>query len=145
MRRDGRTSVDGIGAIFSDLQNALFPRSPSGSVRLKEDLSLLSATKSSLYFIHDLILFTGPVTHDELILMLKLMFGPDRSYDRVKRLVGILTSAQMVEAVEAVDTGRFYKTNSTQPYLRYSANISALTAAFRVHRLKNSPTRFTYA
>lgn len=144
MAPNGLTVLDGIGATFNDLRAALHPRLLPGSKHVEGDIANLAANKPSLYFVHDLVLFTGPVTHEELILVLIQLFG-DKSYDILKRLLGVLRSAGLVQSHEIGKGTWVYRADSAEPYLTYSGNISALTASFRVNHLKNNPRRFSYA
>lgn len=141
MTSDGVTLLDGIGSTFNDLKAAIFQRPAGGSARVTENVSDLSATKASLYFVHDLVLFTGPVKYDELITVLIAMFGK-KPYDMLKKLLGVLRSADLVDVSEDIDKTRIYKTRSRQPYLNYNVDIRALTAAFRTYHLKHNANRF---
>lgn len=138
---EGSTSqVDGIGAVFGDLQQAVYVSPLSGQVKVNHEVSELSANKASLYFVHDLVLFTGPTTHEELVNVLVHLFGK-KPYDMLKRLLGILRSAGLIHSYQIKETW-IYRTDSFEPYLEYRGDISALTAAFRTFHLKNNPERF---
>ncbi len=143
MQVDGVYKLDGIGATLSDLERALYVNPMSGSIKVKDKVSELSANKASLYFIHDLVLFTGPVTYDELVAVLIELFGP-KPYDMLKRLLGILRSAGLISS-DLIDGTWLYRTNSVDPYLEYQGQIASLAAAFKIHHLKNSPKRFQLA
>ena len=145
MTEEGTFRPDGIGATFAGLKDAIRAKAPSGSVRVTDDLANLTASKTSLYFIHDLVLFTGPITDTELIQLLRFMFEGKRSYDMLRRLLGVLRSAGLIRGMDMPDGTRTYRALTSRPYLRYSANVDALTASFRVSHMKNQPERFAFA
>jgi len=95
MGADGVFKLDGIGKIFGDLENALDTRTPMTTAFRPERPEELDANKYSLYFIHDLVLFAGPIAHKELIAVLIEAFGK-RNFDMVTRLLGVLREARLV-------------------------------------------------
>lgn len=140
MAESGLDKLDGIGATFHSLKAAINGKSTKGSVHVSSDISILSPNKESLYFIHDLVLFTGPITYQELISILIEAFGK-KSYDMLSKLLGILREARLITCSE-VGKIRVYQAVGLDPFLRYKANVSALTASFRIFHLKTNPQRF---
>lgn len=140
MTKDGVWNLDGIGATFSALKAAVTPRVTTGVARISANVSDLGADKTSLYFVHDLVLFTGPISYDELISVLIAAFG-DKPYDMLKRLLGVLRAAGLVQSY-MVDGVWLYRSKSVDAYLTYGANVSSLIATFRRYHLRLSPKRF---
>lgn len=140
MSADGLSTVDGIGAIFSDLKVAVDARSTSIAKTTNTDISDLSTSKLSLYFVHDLVLFVGPLTHSELIDVLVAAFGK-KSYDVVKNLLGILREARLISS-DRVENDWIYRATTTASFLQYSFDTNALMATFRRFHFQNNSSRF---
>jgi len=135
--------VDGIGATFNSLKDAVGVKSSRGSISISNDLSQLAATKESLYFVHDLVLFTGPLSHKELVHVLIAGFG-DKNYDMLRRLLAVLRSAGLIRSF--LDNGEWvYQSRITKPFLQYPTNVNSLIASFRVFHLRMQPSRFDHA
>lgn len=162
MKSDGIHEVDGIGATFFELTAAISESygassnpgstqstapSPSQSQSQREirvkSIASLASNKTSLYFIHDLVLFAGPISYSELIDLLKVAFG-NNSYDVVKQLLGILRSAELIRSHEVRGTW-VYMSTLAKPFMRYAANVDSLMATFRRFHLKTDPERFAHA
>jgi hypothetical protein len=60
MSPGGVSTLDGIGATFSDIQKAIAHTSNTGQSVSYESLSDLEMKKHCLYFIHDIVLLAGP-------------------------------------------------------------------------------------
>lgn len=140
MESDGVSRLDGIGAIFNDLKVAMNPHPLSGSSKILEDISKLRPNKTSLYFVHDLVLLTGPISYDELIAVLIAGFG-HKPYDMLKRLLGVLRAADLIQS-DSIGETWIYKAVNTELYLTYDSNIYSMMASFRRFHLKMSPQRF---
>ncbi|WP_147414719.1 retron St85 family effector protein [Simplicispira hankyongi] len=140
MKTDGIHTVDGIGAIFNDLKKSITVTSSSRGIRISGDISLLAANKSSLYFVHDLVLFAGPLSHEELVEFLIIAFGR-KSYDILKRLLGVLRAAELIRSFDASGTW-VYESVIGSPFLRYEANINSLMASIRIFHLQTQSSRF---
>jgi hypothetical protein len=136
----GLSKMDGIGATFHSLQIAITSRPAKGVSRKATDISALHPNKESLYFIHDLVLFTGPITHEELIYVLITIFM-DQRFDIVKNLLGVLREARLLKSFQ-VDDKWVYKSEGVVPFLKYGADIGALMASFRLYHLRTNPERF---
>lgn len=132
--------VDGVGATFKQLKDAIESKPMHGSLRAKGDLSVLTATKTSLYFVHDLVLFSGPISHEELISVMVAAFGK-KNYDMLKRLLGVLRSAGLVRSYDA-DGEWVYRSTLDKPFMRYDTNVKSLMATFRIFHIRNHPKRF---
>ncbi|MCW3688788.1 retron St85 family effector protein [Burkholderia cenocepacia] len=140
MGADGLSKTDGIGAIFSELKAAVDARPVSVGKPTSSDIADLSASKLSLYFIHDLVLFVGPVTHAELIDVLITTFGK-KSFDMAKSLLGILREARLIVSNQ-VGTEWVFQATTTTPFLQYAADTNTLMATFRRYHLQTNPKRF---
>jgi hypothetical protein len=144
MNADGVVWTDSIGAIFPELEKCLEVSGFSRAERLDVDLENLRTDKASLYLVHDLVLFTGPATYEELIHILIRMYGNKR-YDNLKKLLGILKAAGLLSSSH-IDGSWVYRTTSPRPYLIYQgAEEESLAAAFRGHHLKSHGARFQIA
>ena len=143
MQSNGLQVLDSIGSVFGAVADAVYEHPFKGSEEVKVSLASLGADKPSLYLAHDLVLFAGPATYDELTTILISMYGK-RPYDQLKKLLGILKSADLIRS-NLVDGAWVYSTDSPRPYLDYHFDASAMTAAFRSFHLEHNPTRFTYA
>lgn len=134
-----RSKVDGIGAVFFELKEALSVK-PRKST-LKTDFSELNTDKSSLYFIHDLVLFAGAISYKELVQILVTLFG-DKRYDLLHRLLGILRAAGLITNY-MVEKNRIYRTVGRTPFLSYASDTNALMSTFRSTLIKSYPERFS--
>lgn len=139
----GHITLDGIGAIFHDLKVALKPKGTKGSTIGDRDISDFQHDKISLYFVHDLVLFTGPLSHKELIEVLIVTFG-SKPYNLLSHLLSVLRAAGLIVSNKVGDTWVFQAV-STYPFLNYGINLTPLMAAFRNFHLKNTPERFSLA
>lgn len=136
--------LDGIGAIFSDLKASLVHKSPRGERVPLDKLTKLGMNKYSLYFVHDLVLLSGPVAYDELIAVLKCLFPEEKSFDALKNLLGVLRECGLIQSINV--SGRWVvKPTGMEPFLKYGVDLAPLMAAFRTHHLKHNPERFRAA
>ncbi len=140
MAQTGIYSRDGIGATFKALAEAIRGNRPSRSERVTDDLTDLKPNKISIYFVHDLVLFTGPLSNNELIAVFKTAFGI-KSYDNVPRLLGVLRAAGLI-ASYCVGGTWVYRSKIDKPFLKYPSNVNALMASFRNFHLLKNPERF---
>lgn len=139
----GIHSLDGIGATFMGVKKAIDDKPLSGSFRILDDLSDLTATKTSLYFVHDLVLISGPLSYEELIALLISTFG-NKNFDMLKHLLGVLRAANLVRSYDALGTW-VYQSVGSRPFMRYGASIYSLMASFRRFHLLMNPGRFPSA
>lgn len=135
--------VDGIGATFKPLNDAIASKPAHGAARINDDLSNLAATKESLYFVHDLVLFAGPLSYQELVEVLIVGFGK-KNYDMLKRLLGVLRAAGLLRSFDAAGTW-VYQSTIAKPFLRYPANVDSLMASLRAFHFRTQPARFARA
>lgn len=141
MAADGVFNVDGVGAVFNGLKNAIkLSHEPPISL---VDVSDLKANKRSLYFVHDLVLFLGPISHKELIGVLVGTFGK-KNYDALQRLLGVLRAADLVKSFFVSDTW-VYRSVASKPFMYYGTDVDALMATFRNFHLRATPARFKVA
>lgn len=140
MMQDGIYHIDGIGTSFNDLKKAIELNFANRGVRVSGDISKLEAKKESLYFIHDLVLFTGPISKNELINFMIVAFGK-KSYDILSRLLGILCSAGFLRSFEAAGS-LVYESSIGIPFFKLNFKVSGLIATFRNFHLRNNPSRF---
>ena len=140
MGADGLSKTDGIDAIFSDLKAAVDARPTAIGKPTSSSIGDLSASKVSLYFIHDLVLFLGPLTHAELIEVLVAAFGK-KSFDVAKSLLGILREARLIVSNQ-IGSDWVFRATTTAPFLQYAADTNALIATFRRYHLQTNPRRF---
>ena len=106
----------------------------------------LGVDKPSLYFIHDVIHFMGPVSYTEIVKFLIALFGPNGSYDALKKILAILKSSEMVCSRE-VSTGNgkkewVYRALSKETYLDYEFDTYPLIASMRRENFLRNPWRF---
>lgn len=141
MSSDGVTRLDGIGAIFSELKSAISSNLPDKKELDFDKLSQLPPNKNSLYFLHDLILLLSPITHEEMILVLGVIFD-HKNLDIVKNLLGVLREAKLV-TTKKIDSKWLYEPTSTEFFLNYTFNVNTLMSAFRSHHLKFNRERFS--
>ncbi len=141
MSKNGVTVLDGIGAAFPEILRAVDHTSRVGNPVDYSLLSSLAIDKSCLYFIHDLVLLAGPISHAEIADILKLIFG-DKDFDTLKSLLGVLRESKLVSARQMKDGVWIYNASTTDFFLRYRVDVNALMAAFRAHHLKANAERF---
>lgn len=148
MKQDGVHTLDGIGHIFHEVGiNLAIKKTKKDQINIDE-LSEFKAKKESLYFLHDLILLCGPISHEEIIIFLKILFG-DREFNSIKNLLGILREAKLASTKEIYNPKKNRKTWVYYPanvnfYFEYQSRekITQLKAAFRAYHLKNNMERF---
>ena len=143
MAPNGTKMLDGIGATFPEVKNAIAHTSSHGTPVDYDVLSSLEMNKTCLYFVHDLVLFAGPISHEEIILILKAIFGK-KGFDTVKSLLGVLRESQLVTVQQIDEKTRVYKASSTDSFLQYRTDTYALMSAFRVYHLKFHPERLQH-
>ncbi|WP_133118093.1 retron St85 family effector protein [Burkholderia ubonensis] len=142
MGANGITETDGIGTIFSDLADALDTRATATTTFRPARPDDLGANKYSLYFIHDLVLFFGPVSNKEVIAILIEAFGK-KNFDMAAKLLGVLREARLIVSHFINDTW-VYRAVGTTPFLRYSTDIDSLMATFRRFHWQSNPERFSH-
>lgn len=140
MAQTGVHSIDGIGATFKALADTIGNKPTSRLSQIPGDLTDLESNKLSLYFVHDMVLFTGPISNSELVNVFKTAFG-NKSYDSLPRLLGVLRAAGLISSYQVGDTW-VLRSKSDRPFLKYRANVNSLMASFRGFHLIKNPMRF---
>lgn len=137
MDENGLSTLDGIGEIFHSIYTLL----KDTSKPKHETLDIyacnpaLSFDKYSAMFIHDLVFFSGPILHVELIEILKIIFG---KHDfKLKEHLAILVA---FDSVLRAPNG-LYKSALGKTYYKYKYDISSVIAIFRNYLIKNHPER----
>ena len=137
MHKDGVHQKDTIGDVFGKLYKLL--KDPIITkplpVGLHECNPASRFDKHSAMFVHDLIYFSGPILHIELIEILKQIFG-DQNF-KLKEHVAILTA---FGSVKRNDAG-LYKSENSKPYYEYRFDTNFLVSTFRNYMLKSCPER----
>lgn len=144
MSPSGIHTLDGIGATFPELKTALQFKPPPSEPITHNSLSQLGMNKISLYFIHDLVYFLGPINHKELVQTLEFLFG-NQNFDPLKNLLGVLREGRLIHTKQVQEKEWVYRPISPEPFLKYRENTSGLLSSFRTYHLKNNPTRFDHA
>ena len=67
-------------------------------------------------------------------------FG-QKSYDMLKRLLGVLRAADLIQSYQ-IDKDWIFKAVNPVPFLSYHSNIYSMMASFRRFHFKTSPKRF---
>lgn len=141
MSPNGKTVLDGIGATYADIAKAI-NQAPKSAIKIDvAQLSLMSMRKECLFFIHDIVLLAGPISHAEIISILKQILE-DKGYDYVSNLLGILRESNLVSSREASKGNWVYTATDTELFLKYPMDLGPLMASFRTYHLRNNPDRF---
>lgn len=142
MSSQGVETIDGIGDIFPKLYKILYRETLKKRSRVTIDdcrpNSLLS--KDAFRFLHDIVYFTQPITHSEIIQILIHIFG-EGTYDDVKRLLGLLRAVNELE-VHQINSIPHYVTAAIKPYFDYDhLDKTSIIAAFRSRHLRVDAAR----
>ncbi|CAM5190780.1 hypothetical protein CDEN61S_00974 [Castellaniella denitrificans] len=150
MKQDGVHTLDGIGSIFHEINTSLSIKKTKKDQLDINELSEFKARKESLYFLHDLILLCGPISHEEIIQLLKIVFG-EREFNSIKNLLGILREAKLVSTKEVFNQNKnkltwVYFPANFNFYFEYKSpeKVAELKAAFRAYHLRNNTERFAH-
>ena len=137
MSKDGVYRIDSIGDIYTPLSEILKKplRVKSSAIGLDECNPGINFSKKSAMMMHDLVYFSGPILHVELIEVLKLIFG-DQSFE-AKKHAAILVAINSLTRTEE----DLYKSSLGKPYYHYKFDIHSLISVFRNHMLKRYPER----
>ena len=137
MSEDGVDRLDSIGDIYAPLSEILKKplRVKSSAVGLDECNPSINFSKKSAMMVHDLVYFSGPISHIELVEVLKLIFG-DCSF-KVTEHVAILRAFNSLTR----NKEGLYKSSLGKPYYHYKFDIHSLISVFRNHMLKRYPER----
>jgi len=137
MSDDGVQRLDSIGDIYSQLHNLLKDpiKGRSTAIDLDTCNPAINFNKQSAMFVHDLIYFTGPIKHKELVEVVKQIFG-DSNF-KLKEHMAILGAFGSVSR----NNDGLYKSLNGEPYYVYKYDVNKLIATFRNHLLKSYPKR----
>ena len=138
MNEDGVYRLDSIGDIYDPLFEILkepIQRRPS-AVSLEECNPATNFNKKSAMMVHDLVYFSGPVLHKELVEILALVFG-QQSFNNVRQHEAILVAINSLTRTD----GEFYKSSLGKPYYDYEFDINSLISTCRNYMLKFCPDR----
>ena len=138
MNEDGVCRLDSIGDIFAPLSQILnkpIRRRPS-PLTLRECNPATKLNKESAMMVHDLVYFSGPILHKELVEVLSLVFKP-RSFNKVKQHEAILVATNFLTRTEE----GVYKSSLGRPYYDYNFDTNTLISTCRNYMLKFHPDR----
>lgn len=137
MNEDGVCKLDAIGDTYAPLSKIL--EGPAQTRLFEADLGecnpATNFSKKSAMMVHDLVYFSGPVNHKELVEILLLIFGKHNF--KVKEHAAILVA---VNSLERTKEG-FYKSLLRKPYYKYSFDTNSLISTCRNYMLKFCPDR----
>lgn len=139
MNSDGVHNLDAIGGIFHHIHQ-LFKKpikAKNSSVDLDSCNPSKNFDKNSAMFVHDLIYFSGPILHNELIQLLKIAFGKE-NFNKVTHLLAILTSFGSIERNQK----GLYRSKMNGTYYDYRFDTGKIISTFRNYTLRAYPERF---
>lgn len=137
MKDDGVHRRDAIGDVYAPLYELLKERieGKASAIDLDQCNPAKKFDKYSAMFIHDLIYFTGPINHKELIQILIQLFG-DEDF-KLKQHVAILVAFGTILRNEST----FFKSTIGKTFYDYRFDINKLISTFRNYTLKFFPER----
>ena len=137
MNEDGVCKLDAIGDIYAPLSKILEgpAQTRPSEVSLGECNPANNFSKKSAMLVHDLVYFSGPVKHKELVEILLLIFGKHNF--KAKEHAAILVA---VNSLERTKEG-FYKSLLRKPYYEYSFDTNSLISTCRNYMFKFCPGR----
>ena len=137
MNEDGLDRLDSIGDVYAPLLGILEEPKRTRSLALdtRECNPGKNFGKKSAMMIHDLVYFSGPIKHAELVEVLKLVFG-NQSFNYAKELLAILVAIDSL----ALDN-RLYRSKLHKPYYKYRFDTNKLVSIYRNYMQKCFPER----
>ena len=137
MNKDGVCRLDSIGDIYTPLSEILEKpiQGRSSAVKLDECNPGTNFDKKSAMMVHDLVYFSGPILHNELVEILLLIFGKHNF--KVVEHAAILVA---INSLTRTEEG-FYKSSLGKPYYKYNFDINSLISTCRNYMLKFHPDR----
>lgn len=137
MAADGVKKRDAIGDVFSPLYDLL--KAPlSSKQRIMTASSFNPAVifnKDSVMFVHDLLYFTGPIKHSEMIEILIQIF--DQADFKLREHLGLLSA---FGAVNRNEDG-IYRSSLKHCFFRYLFDVNRMIASFRNITQRYCPER----
>ncbi len=85
---------------------------------------------------HDLVYFSGPILHKELVEVLKLVFGT-RAF-KVQEHMAIL---EALKSLTRNDDDKLYRSILRKPYFKYKFDTHKLISIYRNYMSKCNPER----
>lgn len=114
MDDDGKFYGDSIGEVFSELYKLISKKPKGKRERVNKYDPNKFFTKDSLRFIHDLVLFTSPISFSELSRIIKKLFSKVKE-DQLKKHLALLCSTEQV--IRRDDT--LYVSLYAKPFFEY--------------------------
>ena len=138
MNEDGVYQLDPIGDIYDSLFEILKEpiRGKPSAVTLEDCNPGNNFNKKSAMMVHDLVYFSGPILHKELVEVLALVFG-QQSFNKVKQHEAILVAINFLKRTRE----GFYKSRLRKQYYDYEFDINGLISTCRNYMLKFHPDR----
>lgn len=140
MKKDGVSVLDGIGETFNALYEIL-----KAPVKQKEEPLFASSLnpalafdRDSVNFVHDLVYFSGPVLHKEIVAILKSLFG-DGDYKKVMKHLGLLGA---FDTIYRDAKTKLYSSKLDKPFLSYEMDTDIIVSTFRNFTQKHNNERF---
>ena len=137
MNEDGVSELDAIGDIYTPLSKILggpIQTKPS-AVSLEECNPATNFNRKSAMLVHDLVYFSGPVNHKELVEILLLIFGqhPFKAKEHAAILVAVRSLKRTKKGI--------YRSKLAKPYYKYKFDTNGLVSTCRNYMLKFCPDR----
>ncbi len=147
MSKDGIEDRDAIGDVYARLYELLATPLVRKRTPVTSELCnpAIAFNKDSAMFLHDLIFFLGPISHPELVEVLKLLFG--ESNFRLREHTAILQVFKDIKKIDVLNTRSeksakyIYKSSLRKPYLDYQFDTNKLISSFKKTILKYAPER----
>lgn len=138
MRENGVYQLDAIGSTFKSLHEVLKePLTNKNTAASDTELNpSLSISKSVAMFLHDIVYMTGPVSHKELVEILKILFG-SLNFNNVLHLLAILRAFGSLERGD----DKLYRSMLDETYYKYKIDVFEIISTFRNYMLKSYPER----
>lgn len=137
MKDDGVHKTDAIGDVYDPLYQLLKEQieGKASAIDLNQCNPAKRFDKYSAMFIHDLIYFTGPINHKELIQILIQLFGNEDF--KLKQHVAILVAFGTISR----NISGIFKSTIGKTYYEYRFDVNKLISTFRNYMLKFFPER----
>lgn len=141
MREDGIHKIDSIGNVYAPLYEILTKRHQRRSssitpISLDDCNPGINFNKNSAMMVHDLIYFSGPILHKELVEVLKLIFGEEYDF-KLQEHAALLVAINSLTRTN----DNWYRSILRKPYYLYKFDINSLISTFRNYMLKFYPER----
>ncbi len=137
MRESGISQLDSIGDVFASLHEILKTQRSTRHtpISLLDCNPAINFNKISAMMVHDLIYFSGPIKHTELIQVLLIIFG--KHSFQLREHAGLLVA---IESIIRTEKG-WYKSILDKPYYHYKFDIHGLISTYRNYMHKFYPER----